>query len=165
MMALYQNLVDFFNVIAKDEDLIRLLYYPAKNSLDDPLAKSKANLFGTDIYRNDILKQRILRAPKANELVDKNEGICRICMYMGSSTRTFNNRTFNQRINFDVFVNIDRYEIVDCRSMRIIDRLNHLVNNKPITGMGKVQSVTFAPIAAPEGYIGYTSEYMFGSTK
>ena len=164
-VALYNNMIDFYKVLIKDEPLMRLLYYPAKNTTDDPLSKSKPNLIDTDIYRNDILKQRILRAPNADGLVENNEGICRICMYMGTSTRTENIYMFNQRIVFDIFVNIQKYEMVDSRSMRIIDRLNEIVNDEPVTGMGACTNVTFAPITAPVGYIGYTSEFMFGSTK
>lgn len=164
-MALYENLSDFFDVIINDEDLMRLIYYPAKNTTDDPLSPKKANLVNSDVYFQDILKQRVLRAPKADGLVENNNAICRICMYMGTSTRTFNVIAFNQRINIDVFVHIDKYEMVDSRSMRIIDRLNQIINNSRVSGMGKVQSVTFAPITAPQGYIGYTSEYMFGTTK
>ena len=164
-MALYNNMIDFYKVIIKDEKLMRLLYYPAKNTADDPLSKSKPNLIGTDIYHKDILKQRILRAPNADGLVPGNDGICRICMYMGTSTRTSSIYMFNQRIVFDIFVNLEKYEVVDSRSMRIIDRLNEIVNDEPVTGLGACTSVTFAPITAPVGYIGYTSEFIFGSTK
>ena len=158
-------MIDFYKEIIKDEPLIRLLYYPAKNTNDDPLSPSKPNSINTDVYRNDILKQRILRAPNATGLVNNNEGICRICMYMGTSTRTSSEYLFNQRIVFDIFVNIEKYELVDSRSLRIIDRLDEIVNDEPVTGLGVCTNVAFSPITAPVGYIGYTSEFMFGSTK
>ena len=162
-MSKQKNLLDFFKVLSKDETLMRLLYYTSKNTLDSPLSPSKPNLINTDIYRSDIIKQRLLRAANADGLVIGNEGICRICMYMGSATRTVNDKVYRQRINIDVFVHISKYEAIDNRSTLIIDRINKLILGKKITGMGKVQKLDSSPMTAPEGYVGFTNVYSFWS--
>ncbi|MGM9986061.1 MAG: hypothetical protein ACI35O_02425 [Bacillaceae bacterium] len=162
-MSKQKNLLDFFKVLSKDETLMRLLYYTSKNSLDSPLSPTKPNLINTDIYINNIMKQRLLRSANADGLVIGNEGICRICMYMGTATRTANEKIYRQRINIDVFVNINKYEVIDNRSTLIIDRINKLILGKKITGMGRVQKLDSSPIAAPEGYVGFTNVYSFWS--
>lgn len=166
MGSLYTNMADFYQLIKSDEQLLRLLYYKPSNGNDDPLSPTKPNLKNSTIYRDDILKYRMKRAPKIDDIIPKNAPICRLCMYMGSSTRTANVKAFKQRIIFDVFVHIDGYENIDSRSLKIIDRLNEIVNEQHISGMGTVESAAFTPIGnAPEGYIGYQSVFSFGSTK
>ena len=165
MGLLHTYLSDFFKKVTRDEQLIRLVHYKPSSGLDDPLSPTKPNLFGTTTYYNVISKKNFIRAPKATDLTEGG-GICRICMYIGSSSRTGNMKVYNQEIVFDVLVHIVDFEEKDSRSLRIIDRLTDLLQEEHITGVGKVVAArTSVPIGAPEGYIAYRNTFTFGATK
>lgn len=162
-MGMYQHLINFFDVVSVDEDLLRLLVYKSENFEDDPLSPNKPNIIGTPTYYK-VLNESIKRAPKSTDLSTKNN--CRICMYLGYNTKTTNIKTFNQDIVFDVYVHISDFEEIDCRSLKICDRLNAIVHDKHISGIGKVVGYKTYPINdAPDGYIGYKMVFTFGSTK
>lgn len=158
MSRLAENLVDIFKIIAKDKKLLRLLYYssnpfdpslPEVDTLEDFLA---------------IKKERILRAPKSEDLTTKD--ICRICMYFGNGNNTSNERVDDQDIVFDIYTHIDTFEINEARSLKIIDQINSLINFQYVTGIGKMRSSRRYIIAnPPNGYIGYKVVYTFGSSK
>jgi len=155
-MNLRKNLIDIFNHIGNDKELLRLLYYPS-----DPLNPSKQDVQSLPDFQK-IRSERIIRSPKTNDLtVDK--GICRICMYMGN--RTPDNRAYaDQDIVFDVYAHIDKYDINDARSLWICDKINELLSMERVTGIGKMLSNRMLIIGnPPSGYIGYKLIYTFGS--
>lgn len=163
MSRLADNLVDFFKVINADNHLWRLLYYPT-----DPLNPTKAEVRtlpdfnSTDPLKN-ISKTRIVRAPKTDNLT--TQPICRLCMYFGNGD-SLNRAVSDQDVIFDVYAHIDTFEINESRSLKIIDRLNKLLNESKVTGVGKIQSGRrFIIGSPPAGYIGYKVIYTFGSGK
>lgn len=162
---LHHHFTNFFKRVTTDEPLLRLLYYKPTSGNDDALSPKKPNLHATDVYYKTILKTNFKRAPKANDLTEGG-GICRICMYIGASSRTSNLKVYEQNIHFDVLVHIEDFENKDSRSIRIVDRLSELLSEEQISGIGKVKnSRTSEPINAPEGYIGYRNTFTFGTTK
>ena len=154
-MNLRKNLIDVFNRIGNDKELLRLLYYPS-----DPLNPSKQDVHSLPDFQK-IRSERIIRSPKTNDLTTKE--ICRICMYMGN--RTPDNQAYaDQDIVFDVYVHIDKYDINDARSLWICDKINELLSMERVTGIGKMLSNRMLIIGnPPSGYIGYKLIYTFGS--
>ena len=166
-MSKYQHFNNFFDVIANDDKLLRLLVHKSKNLLDDPLSPTKPGIVGSPTYF-DVIKQNIIRAPKFTDLPDK--AICRICMYLGHNIKQRNRmaseKVFIQEVVIDVYVHIDEYEVVDIRSLKICDRLNDLLYDQRVSGVSKVDSPeTYSIPNAPTGYIGYKMIFSFGSTK
>jgi len=158
-MNLRKNLIDIFNHIGNDKELLRLLYYPS-----DPLNPSKQDVQSLPDFQK-IRSERIIRSPKTNDLtVDK--GICRICMYMGNRDNTSNKKVAMQDIVFDVYAHIDKYDQNDARSLWICDKINELLHEEWITGIGKMESYRSLIIGnPPSGYIGYKMIFTFGSVK
>jgi hypothetical protein len=157
-MNLRKNLIDVFNHIGNDKELLRLLYYPS-----DPLNPSKQDVQDLPDFRN-IRKERIMRSPKTNDLTTKE--ICRICMYMGNRDNTNNKKVAMQDIVFDVYAHIDKYDLNDARSLWICDRINELLHEEWVTGIGKMESYRNLIIGnPPTGYIGYKMIFTFGSVK
>lgn len=165
-MGMYNHLSAFFSRITKDENLLRLLIYQPKHGEDDPLSPSKPNIIGSSSFYTAITRN-IVRAPKSTDLPQTS--MCRVCMYFGYNTTTNkvnSNKVFNQDIVFDVYSHIDGFETMDCRSLKICDRINDLLHEEYITGIGKVVGYKTYPITdAPSGYIGYKMVFSFGSTK
>ena len=166
-MSKYKYFSDFFDVISQDESLLRLLFYKPINLLDDPLSPSKPNIIGSEEHKI-VIERNVLRAPKSTDLPPI--AICRICMYLGYNTAIKNRqasiKVFDQEIVFDVYSHIDEFEVIDNRSLKICDRLNELLHDERISGIGKADGYKTIPILnAPDGYIGYRMIFSFGSTK
>lgn len=157
-MNLRQNLIDIFNVIANDDQLLRLLYYPS-----NPLDSAKSEVKALTEYK-EIRKTRILRTPKSDDLTEEN--ICRICMYMGNRYNGNNHKFASQDIHLDVFAHVDTFDINDARALWICDRVNELLSNQAVTGGWKMTSEKFGILGnSPKGYIGYRLVYQFESEK
>lgn len=159
MSRLAENLVDIFKVIANDNELLRLLYYPS-----DPLNSNKSEIKDLPDF-DEIISNSIIRAPKINDIQNEDtKKICRICMYFGNGNNTSNVRVDDQDVVFDVYTHIDTYEINEARSLKIIDRINKLITLKNITGFGKMRSSRRFIIGnPPNGYLGYKITFTFGS--
>lgn len=155
MSKLAQNLIDFYKVVANDEELLRLLYYEkdALNYVANKDVKSLNNFV-------DIRKERIIRAPKVDDISTKK--ICRICMYLGAR-ESMSRAVSEQEMIFDVFTHIDGFETTESRSLKIADRINLLLSESRITGIGVIKSDRFFPINAPNNYMAYRLAYTFGS--
>ncbi len=157
MSRLAENLVDIFKVFTSDKKMLRLLYHPS-----NPLDPSLPDIDTLENF-SDIKKERLLRAPKTDDLTSTD--ICRICMYFGNGSYTLNERVEAQDVIFDVYTHIDTFEMNEARSLKIIDHINHLFKLKYITGIGKMKSSRRGIIGnPPNGYIGYRIVYTFGSS-
>ncbi|PAD70725.1 hypothetical protein CHH83_02660 [Bacillus sp. 7586-K] len=161
MSRLAENLIDIFNVIANDNEILRLIYYPS-----DPLNPNKPEIKDLPNF-DEIIVDRIIRAPKTNDIQnEENKNICRICMYFGNGVNTRNERVDDQDVIFDVYTHIDTYEINEPRSLKIIDRINKLITLKNITGIGKTRSYRRYIVGnPPNGFLGYKVTFTFGSGK
>ncbi|NLD45797.1 MAG: hypothetical protein GX660_01165 [Clostridiaceae bacterium] len=158
-MKMKDNMIDIFKVLSGDEVLLRLLYYKPKNALDDPLSADKSNVLLME-NKWDIIDDVLKPIPKTDDL--ENQTKCRIMFYPGRRLKQPGNYlTASQYVVFDVLVHFD-FEI-DFRMEQICDRLNELVFNQNITGMGGGKYIDGNQIRVPEGYIGYRLTYSFGS--
>lgn len=161
-MGIYDNIKDIVKIFNNDEILLRLLYYYPKNiskTNSDPLDPNLDNIIGNDVYW-EIIEDRIMLTPKSSDLDEKK--ICRIYVYAGRRKPMNGSYLFStQQVRVDILCHFD-YE-KDLRSMRISDRINELLVGNRATGIGKVSYVNGDQIGAPEGYVGYSHVYEFGS--
>lgn len=162
-MGMYDNLKDIVKIFRFDETLLRLLYYPPKdiaNNIKDPLDDSLDNVLDIDMDWS-IRDKRIMLIPKSDDL--ENNPLCRIYLYAGRRNPTRNYHVANQEVIIDILCHSDFEK--DLRSMRISDRVNDLLFNERVTGLGKLDYEDGSPISAPLNFVGYRHVFKFGSTK
>lgn len=160
-MKLKEYSIEIEKILTNDETLLRLLHYKPTSRLDDPLDPSKPNIL--DKNSDEFWKfvdESIIPAVKIADLNKKQ--LCRIFYYAGNGRPTRNNYLFsNQEYHFDVLVHND-FQIMDKRLEMICDRINELVFNKRIKGIGKTLFKGRYPINyVPNDYMGFRLVYEF----
>ncbi|MCM3161011.1 hypothetical protein [Metabacillus litoralis] len=181
MSKLSSNIKDILQVLISDEKLMRLLYYKARNYLDNVLEDNpdnenyrpnilnndKESLFKSGVVNGnpqakiDIITDRIKSAPKYDDLADNEK--CRLCFYLGDTTTTGNFVHNDQEVIFDVLTHVE-YEEKDFRNSKIIDRLNELLFHRNITGVGKfIFTGASRQEDLVENYTCYRVTYKYGS--
>jgi hypothetical protein len=161
-MKMRKNLQDIYKILTQDEIILRLLYYKPINANDNPLDLNKENILDKPIEEKwEIIMDRIKTTPTTDKL--DIEPKCRVCFYPSRRGNTNNYLYATQQVTFDVLVHFD-YDNVDLRLSWICDRINELLFDKRITGIGKINFVSGSSIPQPiEKYIGYRLIYDFGS--
>lgn len=153
-MSMKQHIRDIYLRFLEDEQLLRLLYYPPKNGTKtpDPLSPALPDITKMDIDKLwEIRDDRILMTPKTDDLKTPK---CRLLFYAGRRQSTNGNFYFsNQEIICDVFCHY-MFE-KDQRSMAICDRINEILFNERITGIGKVLFKQGGQIGGVNDYVGY----------
>lgn len=149
--------------ILRDEELLRLLHYKPKNKLDDPLkvTSDKPNILEKPSKEMwEIIDYHLVPAIKLDDL--QKEPISRIFYYAGYGKPTNTNYLFsNQEYVFDVVVHND-FQVMDKRLEKICDRLNALIFNARIGGVGKTLFKSRKPIVGvPNNYMGFKLVYEF----
>lgn len=158
-MSLRKHSKDIEKILINDETLLRLLYYKPQNRLDDPLSLTKSNILDM-ANKWDIIDDRIVSAPKFEDLETGTEPKCRLLFYPAYGRSTNNNYLFsNQEYKFEIYVHFD-YQI-DKRLEWISDRINELMFNQRITGHGKVEFKDRRDVSAPKNYLGFRLIYEF----
>jgi hypothetical protein len=153
---------DIYSIFINDEILLRYLYYNPTSRLDDPLDTSKDDILSKnadDFWA--IVDDVIKTAPKTSDLVENVKS--RLFVYAGYGRSNSSNYYFSdQEYEFDILVHADN-QSKDFRTEKIHDRLNELLFNKRITGLGKLKFKSRQPINAPKDYLGYKLVYTFSS--
>jgi hypothetical protein len=160
-LRLRENLQDIFKLLSGDEVLLRLLFYKPVSPVDDPLSEQKANILSKSLTEkwaiiNDIIKT----VPKDDDLETAEK--CRLFIFPGSRRSMGSYVLANQVFVFDVLTHF-AFEDMDQRMEWVCDRINDLISQERITGVGKANFVSGNPIGAPKGYVGYRLTYDFGS--
>jgi hypothetical protein len=161
-MMMRKMIQDIYKVLVQDETLLRLLHYKPKDALDDPLDPSKPNILDMEEKSKwKIINDCVATTPQVSDL-DTSEK-CRILFYFGRRERTDNYLFANQEIIFDVITHVD-FDGVDQRLSWICDRVNELIFNKRLTGIGKIYfSGGGIMNNVPNNYTGYKLLYTVGS--
>lgn len=164
-MNMRKNIIDIYNSIVSNEEILRLLIYNPINALDNPLDQSKPNILDIPVSeRFEIIDKHVLRTPKASDIT-VSEKISRLCMFPAKRRPTRNYEVADQDMIFDVFVHHD-IDHMDLRLSWLCDHINNFINDSRITGIGSIRFVDGSPIFnPPEGYTGYRLVYRFGSVK
>ncbi|WEG18502.1 hypothetical protein PQ478_08470 [Alkalihalophilus pseudofirmus] len=166
-MRLRQNMIEIFNVLRQDEELLRLLTYRAENIDDDILivTSERPNILEmnpSELYKH--VQDKIVFAPKFDGLDGAEK--CRVLIYPNRRRSTGNYLAANQEIFIDVLTHNSFSN--DFRMETICDRLSHLLFDKRITGIQKVDFTEGGQInfnALPTSYTGYRLAFTFGSLK
>jgi len=163
-MSMRKSIRDIYMTFINDETLLRLLYYPPKNlgtNTPDPLSVTNPNILDmSDDAKWEVINDRIAMTPTVSDL-DTTEK-CRLLFYAGR--RSPGNFIYaDQEIICDILCHFN-YE-KDQRSTWISDRVNELLVQERITGIGKVDFKSGGITGSPKGYIGYRLVYEFGSAK
>lgn len=143
-----------------DETLLRLLHYKPIDKLDDPLSENKADILTKpDEEKWEIIDYHIISAPKYDDL--ENNPTCRLFYYASDGRPTNTNYLFsNQEYTFEILVHYD-FQMMDKRLEMICDRINELVFDKRIGGIGKTLFKRRHPVNAGNNYIGFRMVYEF----
>lgn len=164
-MSMRKAIRDIYMKFINDETLLRLLYYPPQNlgtNTPDPLSTDNPNILDMSADNKwEIINDRILMTPTVDDL-DTTEK-CRLLFYAGRRNPTGNFIYADQEIMCDILCHFN-YE-KDQRSTWISDRINELLVQERVTGIGKVDFKDGRPIGAPKGYVGYKLMYEFGISK
>lgn len=164
-MNMRKNIIDIYNSIVNNEDILRLLIYNPSNALDNPLDKTKPNILDIPVgERFKTIDKHILRTPKTTD-IDNTTNISRLCMYPAKRIPTRNYEVADQDIIFDLYVH-HSIDHIDLRLAWLCDYINNFISGSRITGIGSIRffdgNVIFN---SPEGYTGYRLIYRFGSNK
>jgi hypothetical protein len=160
-MNMRDNIGAFYRLLTTDETLLRLLFYKPTNANDSPLLESKVNILTKPTLEKwQIINGLIFTTPKTDDLTTTPQ--CRLMLYPGRRKGTSNYLVADQLIVIDVLVHFD-FENVDLRMEWICDRVNELIFDKRVTGIGKVEFEDGSPIASPVGYVGFRMVYKIGS--
>lgn len=163
-MKMRKNVMDIYNSIINNEEILRLLIYNPINYFDNPLSPEKANILDLPIDdRFKLYDKHILRTPKADDLTQDKAS--RLCIYPAKRRSTGNYEVADQDIIFDIFVHFD-IDHIDLRLSWLCDTINNFIYGSRITGMGTIRfydgNIIFN---SPVGYVGYRLIYRFGSAK
>jgi hypothetical protein len=163
-MKMRENKQTFFALFSSNEELLRLLYYKPTNFNDNPLDPSKDNILDLpEEEKWEIINDVIKKTDKTSDL--DTEQKCRLLFYSGVRDSTDNYLLASQDIIFDILVHIDAFDLVDDRLDWICDKVNDLISNEKVTGIGKAMFVHGNNIVAPKEYVGYRLIYNIGSGK
>ena len=166
-MKMLKYLTDIHKLLAKDENLLRLLYYKPKSFDDDPLSPLKPNIIGSDKEKS-IVASSIVRSHKTTDLSLDNK-ICRLCVYPGqrdNKAYKTSRLAADQDIVIDIYANIEAFDNIDFRLAKICDYVDERFFDQPITGIGKMDFQAGRLInTSPEGHFGYRLFYSFTSMK
>lgn len=162
-MNMTKNQQDLYKLLSTDEKLLRLLYYLPKNAQDDPFSPNKPNILSLpDSQKWSIIEDVLKFTPTYNGLDSTPK--CRLLFYPGRRGNTYNYLVALQEINIDVFVHYLAND-KDLRLSRICDRVNELLSDEKVTGIGNVKFVRGINVPAPDDYLGYNLVFSIGSGK
>jgi hypothetical protein len=161
--SMRQVINNIYQILIKDEELMRLLYYFPKNANNlDPLDVGLPNIINSDEYW-DIVDERIMLAEKTTDLELKP--LCRLYISQGRRRPVFNNYLLTtQEIMISVYTHED-YE-KDMRNAWISDRINELLALEYIAGsIGKFDYFGGNPRVANTGYKRFDHVYEYATKK
>ena len=172
MNLLKRILNSSYEILISDETLLRLLYYPPadlRSKQPNPLSETLPNII-VDQEENEqeiedmwnIRDRHILRSSKDDDLEDNQ--LCRVYIYLGKTRSSIINKSIaKQEIVIDVFCH-NLYG-VDLRLESISSRLNELLVDKRIFGLGRVGYRNGYDFVAPKEYRAYRHIYEIGRPK
>lgn len=166
-MGMYEDFLDIIKYLKSDEELNRLLYYSPEdvgNDVLDPLDESLPNIMDMDLeVKSEIINKRIMKSSKYKDL--ENDKICRLYVYAGGRRPSNSNyASANQELVIDILSHSD-FENADLRSLRISDKLNQMLSQSRLVGIGQMDFVGARQINAPYEYVGYQVIFEYSTFK
>jgi hypothetical protein len=165
-MAMYDDFLKIIKYLKSDEELNRLLYYPPEDlgeDVLDPLDSNLPNIMTMNVEkRAEIINKRIMKSTKYKDL--EKDSICRLYVYAGRRSPNGNYQSADQELVIDIYCHSD-FENGDLRSLRISDKLNQLLSQSRIVGIGQMDFDGARPINAPYEYVGYQVVFTYSTFK
>jgi len=144
------------------QELCKLLYYPQKNPLQQPIAESQLNddrelyTFETVSESRELVNRNISVVP---ELPTPDTSESRIVVIFDSFSLSENQALKINMVRFDVFVPLNSWLLEDSiRPFEIIKRIDQLFNGQQMEGLGMLRFER-AEMITSEGYAGYAVIY------
>ncbi len=129
------HLQDIVNRLTANQNLLRYLYYTDK----DPLNSNKKNLSAEDVFNSHIKIIPVINIP------EKDYSILSIVVAKGSPVNQ-NNEFIDLYLTIEIFVPITQW-ILKSDSLRpflIIGEISNSLNDKVVSGLGKLKLLEFS---------------------
>jgi hypothetical protein len=156
-----------FEILRKDEELMRALCYLPEDTEEDilhPMDELLPNIVDED---NETYWETVDNHIKLHEKITdiENKSLCRLYIYLGRRRPVFNNYLIaQQEIIIDIFVHNDYSD--NMRIGWISDRINELIALKRLNGtFGKLEYASGNSRDAPIGYSKYQHMFVFATGK
>lgn len=155
-----------FDILRKDEELMRLLVYPSENVDEDilhPMDELLPNIVDDSEAYWEIVNKHIKMAQKSSDI--EEDAMCRLYIYPGRRRPNYKAYILaKQEAVIDILMH-DSYA-GDMRVQWISDRINELLALEHIDGaIGKLDFVQGNDWVAPIGYVKYQLMYVFEANK
>lgn len=150
-LAVEKDMGLLVNLFLKNDRLKKLLYYDVPNALDQPAVPQDKAL--------DLFGKQIKIVPKLK--VDKPE-FCYVIISFDSFTPNMTNPAFRDNIiSFDIVCHFDQWNLKDMqlRPYKIAAEIDSMINNKRLTGIGKIDFLGASQIVLSDEFAGLTLMY------
>ena len=147
-LAVEKDMGLLVNLFLKNDRLKKLLYYDVPNALDQPNVPQDKAL--------DMFGKQIKIVPKLK--VDKPE-FCYVIINFDNFTPNMTNPEFRDNIiSFDIVCHFDQWNLKDMqlRPYKIAAEIDSMINNKRLTGIGKINFLGASQIVLSDEFAGLT---------
>jgi len=170
---------ELYKIFANDEVLLRLLHYPSKTAIENPLkvTPNQPNILEmTDLEKRQKIIDNILVARDKQLELDISSKFSRVNFYLGNrvpkrvysagARQLINNfNVSEQEVIIDVHTNMD-IDKVDFRLNWIIDRIRFLLNSRQVKQLIPLRfSDSYHISQTTKGFVGYKLIYYTVSTE
>ena len=138
------------NCLLNNNRLKRLLFYTTPDALDKPDI--------TDEQTIDMIGKQIKNIPKVH--IDK-ELLNYVIISFDNFTETSNPEFRDNTISFDIICHFDQWQLKDfkLRPYKIAAEIDSLINDKKMSGIGRIQFVGASQIVLNDEFAGLTLIY------
>ena len=150
-LAVEKDMGLLVNLFLKNDRLKKLLYYDVPSALDQPNVPQDKAL--------DLFGKQIKIVPKLK--VDKPE-FCYVIISFDNFTPNMTNPEFRDNIiSFDIVCHFDQWNLKDMqlRPYKIAAEIDSMINNKRLTGIGKIDFLGANQIVLSDEFAGLTLMY------
>lgn len=161
MVEFEKVLMEMYKKILENDDIVKLLYYPAESLADDPLPKATVDVNTAVKYVKKIPSDYII-----DIISDDTDPVKRgyITIFMDDYNKMENPLASAPSARIEIYMPIRKFEEYQYRTAAIVRLLNGMFMQKKIEGsLGKLIFDSSYNISRPaDGYMGYTHIFSAG---
>ena len=148
--------------VHENQNILKMLYYPADNGDFDILAQSEV----TGANKDDLVR-KVSAEVELQELVDSEVKRGRIGIFLQSSTNTNNTYVPDRRVRIEIYMPIRNFEEYFYRIAFIVSELDNIFLQEEIDGgLGRLNIESSNQIGVKvDGYMTYYHDYSSGDLK
>lgn len=149
-LSVEKDMEIIINCLLNNNRLKRLLFYTTPDALDKPDI--------TDEQTIEMIGKQIKNIPKVQ--IDK-ELLNYVIISFDNFTETSNPEFRNNTISFDIICHFDQWQLKDfkLRPYKIAAEIDSLINDKKMSGIGRIQFVGASQIVLNDEFAGLTLIY------